>query len=143
MVDMTMLQTERLLLRKWEPTDLEAYVAMCSNPEVMRFISPDGKPMSRFDAWRNLAVHTGHWYLKGFGQFAVVERCSGELVGRVGPWQPDDWPDFEIGWALRSEYWGRGYATEAVRACIEYSFTTLGRTHLVSIIDSENIRSIE
>jgi RimJ/RimL family protein N-acetyltransferase len=127
----------------WEPGDFEAYASMSAEPEVMRFLSPDGKPMPRFDAWRSLAGHIGHWYLRGFGMFAVVERTTGELVGRIGPWQPEGWPDFEIGWTLRRNNWGRGYATEAVKACITYSFTELRRPHLISIIDPDNIRSIK
>ena len=78
----------------------------------------------------------------GYGMFAVVERATGSLVGRVGPWYPEGWPDFEIGWTLRSEYWGRGYATEAVNRCIAYAFTELDRTHLVSLIQPDNSRSI-
>ena len=141
-ISVTPLETERLLLRMWEPEDFEGYASMCSEPEVMRFIAPDGKPLSRFDAWRSFSAHIGHWYLKGFGQFAVVERASGDLAGRIGPWMPEDWPEFEVGWALRRKYWGRGYATEAVKACITYSFAELGKLHLISLIDPDNVRSI-
>ena len=74
--------------------------------------------------------------------FAVVERSSGALVGRVGPWYPEGWPDREIGWSLRSEYWGRGYATEAVSRCIAHAFTDLGWSHLISLIAPDNARSI-
>ena len=138
----TPLETERLILRMWELDDFEAYAEMSADPEVMRFISPDGKPVSRFDAWRSLAASVGHWHLRGFGMFAAVERASGNLIGRIGPWQPEGWPDFEVGWTLRRNYWGRGYATEAVKACITYSFEELGRQHVISLIDPGNIRSI-
>ena len=74
--------------------------------------------------------------------FAVVERGSGQLAGRIGPWQPEGWPDFEVGWSLRRNYWGRGYATEAVKACITYSFEKLGKPHLISVIHPDNHRSI-
>jgi len=126
----------------WEPEDFEAYASMAADPEVMRFLTPDGKAMSRFDAWRSFSAQIGHWYLKGFGQFAVVERTSGDFVGRIGPWHPEGWPDFEIGWALRRKYWGRGYATEAAKTCVTYSFEKLGKAHLISLIDPDNVRSI-
>lgn len=136
------LETERLRLRMWELEDFEAYAAMSAEPEVMRFLATDGKPLSRFEAWRSLSAQAGHWQLRGFGMFAVVERTSGHFVGRIGPWQPEGWPGFEIGWTLRARYWGRGYATEAVSKCIEYAFTELQRPHVISLIDRDNVRSI-
>lgn len=138
----TLLETERLLLRMWQPSDLELYAAMFSEPEVARYLSPNGQPMSREDAWRGLAFQIGHWRLRGFGMFAVIERATNDLVGRIGPLQPEGWPDFEIAWGLRRKYWGRGYATEAVTACIKYSFRELGMHHLISIIDPDNVNSI-
>ena len=79
---------------------------------------------------------------RGSGLLAVTERTTGALVGRIGPGDPEGWPDFESGWMLRSEYWGRGYATEAVNRCIEHVFTDLNRSHLSSFILPENTRSI-
>ena len=138
----TVLETERLILRPFAIEDFDAFAAMYADPRVMQFLAVDGKPMSRFDAWRALAGIVGHWALRGFGMFALVERSTETLVGRAGPWEPEGWPDFEIGWALRSECWGRGYATEAVNRCIAHAFTDLNRSHLSSFILPENIRSI-
>src|SRR5690349_10296390 len=102
--NMTVLETERIVLRTWEPEDFEIYASMCAEPEVVRFTTVDGKPMSRADAWGAFAYQLGHWLLKGFGQFAVVERSSSEIIGRAGPWQPEGWPDFELQCALRRSY---------------------------------------
>jgi RimJ/RimL family protein N-acetyltransferase len=137
-----MLQTTRLTLRPWKIDDYEAFAAMSADPDVMRFLAVDGKPLSRFAAWQGLAASVGHWALRGYGMFAVFERQTGTFVGRVGPWFPEGWPEFEIGWTLRSEYWGRGYATEAAQACVDWAFTELGRDHLVSLILPDNVRSI-
>lgn len=136
------LETERLILRTWTLDDFEDLAAMLADPKVMAFLAIDGKPESRFGAWRALCGLAGHWQLLGFGMFAVIDRASGAFVGRVGPWQPEGWPDFEIGWALRSQYWGRGYAMEAANRCITYAFTDLGRDHLSSFIMPANSRSI-
>jgi RimJ/RimL family protein N-acetyltransferase len=136
------LETDRLTLRPWIVEDFEALAAMSADPEVMRYVAADGKPLSRFAAWQGLTSMVGHWALRGFGMFAVIERSSGEFVGRLGPWQPEGWPEFEIGWTLRSEHWGKGYATEGAERCVEYAFTELGREHLVSLILPENVRSI-
>jgi len=126
----------------WEPEDFENYAGMFAEPDVAHFVTGDGRPMSRFDAWRSLSGQIGHWYLRSFGMFAVVDRTTGDFVGCIGPLQPEGWPDFEIGWGLRRKYWGRGYASEAVKACIKHSFTELGREHLISLIDPHNIRAI-
>jgi RimJ/RimL family protein N-acetyltransferase len=115
---------------------------MYADPEVMQFLAADGKPMSRFDAWFSFSRHVGHWYLRGFGMFAVTERSTGNIIGRIGPWLPEGWPGLEVGWSLRRECWGRGYATEAVKACITYSFETLRQAHVISLIDPGNTRSI-
>jgi RimJ/RimL family protein N-acetyltransferase len=139
---MTTLETERLTLRTWTLEDFDDFAAMSADPMVMQFLSVDGKPLSPFAAWQGLSSIIGHWALRGFGMFSVVERSTGTFIGRVGPWQPEGWPDFEIGWTLRSEYWGRGYATEAASRCITYAFTELQRSHLVSLILPDNLRSI-
>ena len=136
------LETERLILRPFAIDDFDAFAAMCADPRVAEFVTEDGKPLSRFSAWRAFATIVGHWTLRGFGLFAVVERATGTFVGRIGPWQPEGWPGFEIGWTLRSECWGRGYATEAVKRCIENAFTELDRSHISSFIAPENMRSI-
>jgi RimJ/RimL family protein N-acetyltransferase len=138
----TILETERLILRPFAVGDFDAFAAMYADPRVAQFVTEDGKPLSRFAAWRAFAGIVGHWKLRGFGLFAVMERASGAFVGRIGPWEPEGWPDFEIGWALRPEYWGRGYATEAVKQCIDYAFTELDRDHISSFIAPENTRSI-
>src|SRR5438105_8463751 len=135
------LQTDRLTLRMLRESDLDAYAEMCGDAEVMRYIG-DGKPLDRGMAWRNLALMVGHWSLRGYGLWAAEERGSGVLVGRIGFWNPDGWPGFEIGWMLRRSFWGRGYATEGARAALQFAFTRMQRPHVISPIYSENAASI-
>jgi RimJ/RimL family protein N-acetyltransferase len=130
------LETDRLILRGFVETDLDAYAEMCADPEVMRFIG--GKPLSRAEAWRNMATIVGHWYLRGYGFWAVQERSSGEIVGRIGCWQPEGWPGLEVGWTLRRAFWGRGYATEAAKASVDYGFKNLEQSQIISLIDPNN-----
>jgi RimJ/RimL family protein N-acetyltransferase len=134
------LETERLILRSWTLDDFESFADMHAEPDVNRFLN-DGKPLSRFAAWQGFSAIVGHWQLRGFGIFALVERQTGKLAGRVGPWFPEGWPDCEIAWTLRSAFWGRGYATEAARRCLAYAFTELRRDHVVSLIDPANLPS--
>jgi RimJ/RimL family protein N-acetyltransferase len=100
---MVTLDTERLQLRSWRLDDFDDFAAMMADPQVMRFLAGDGKPLPRFGAWQAFASTVGHWELRGFGMFAVIESATGTLVGRVGPWYPEDWPDFEIGWTRLGE----------------------------------------
>lgn len=135
------LQTERLTLRMLRESDLDDYAEMCGDAEVMRYLG-DGKPMDRGMAWRNLAMMLGHWSLRGYGQWAAAERSSGVLVGRIGFWHPDGWPDFEIGWTLRRSFWGQGYATEGAREVLKLAFTQMERPYIISLIRPENLASI-
>jgi RimJ/RimL family protein N-acetyltransferase len=138
---MCTLRSNRLLLRMFRESDLDQYAAMCGDPEVMRYLGA-GMPMTRAEAWRNMAMILGHWQLRGFGLWAVEEHKTGLLVGRAGCWQPEGWPGLEVGWALGRDFWGRGYATEAALAVIDYAFSELGQTHLISLIHPDNGRSI-
>ena len=107
------LETERLVLRPFREADLDAYADLCADPMVMKFLNAAGAPISRADAWRQMAMYLGHWELRGFGTWAVVERVTGEFVGRVGLHYPEGWPDRELGWTIARKFWGKGYASEA------------------------------
>ena len=135
-----MIQTERLVLRMFRESDTDAYAEMLADPEVMRFLG--GRPLPRAEAWRNMAMVLGHWHLRGYGFWAVEEKESGELVGRVGCWRPEGWPRLEVGWTLRRRFWGRGFATEAARASVAYAFEALDQTRVISLIAPENVNSI-
>jgi RimJ/RimL family protein N-acetyltransferase len=138
---MQTLASERLVLRLFRQSDFDAYAEMCGDPEVMRYLG-DGQPLSRADAWRNLALVMGHWQLRGFGLWAVEEKRTGSLVGRVGCWQPEGWPGFEVGWTLRRQFWGKGFATEAALRAVDFAFNSLGRERVISLIQPENSASI-
>lgn len=140
-VEIPSLTTERLLLRGFEPRDEEPYMAMMADPEVTRFLG-DGKPLSRVDAWRQLAMFAGHWTLKGFGLWAVEERATGKLLGRIGCMEPEGWPGFEIGYTLARPAWGQGYAREGAAAALRYARETLGKRDIISIIRPGNAGSI-
>jgi RimJ/RimL family protein N-acetyltransferase len=134
------LETERLLLRLFRESDLDAYAEMCGDPEVMKYLG--GATLSRAESWRNMATVLGHWQLRGFGLWAVEERGSGQLVGRVGCWRPEGWPGLELAWTLRRQSWGKGYATEAARTALDVAFSDLAQPHVISMIHCENEASI-
>ena len=135
------LRTERLLLRMFREEDFEEYTAMVADAEVTRYLG-EGKPLARGDAWRQMAFILGHWQLRGYGLWAVEESSTGRLVGRIGFLYPEGWPDFELGWTLAREFWGRGYATEGARRALDFAFEELGREHVISLIRPDNTPSI-
>jgi RimJ/RimL family protein N-acetyltransferase len=138
---MVTLETERLILRMLRESDFDAYAAMCADREVMRYIG-DGQPLDRPMAWRNLAMVIGHWTLRGYGLWAVDQRSSGALIGRIGFWNPEGWPGFELGWMLDRPYWGLGFATEGARAALQFAFTQMDQPRVISLIRPRNSASI-
>ncbi|HEY4029580.1 MAG TPA: GNAT family N-acetyltransferase [Caulobacteraceae bacterium] len=132
------LETERLILRRPDESDLDAFTELMADPEVTRFL---GGPASRTVAWRAIATIAGAWAIQGFGMFSVIDRGSGRWIGRAGPWRPEGWPGSEVGWALTRSAWGQGYATEAARASIEFAFDKLGWDEVIHMIDPLNAPS--
>jgi RimJ/RimL family protein N-acetyltransferase len=135
------IQTQRLTLRGFEERDFDAYADLVADAEVTRFLG-DGSPISAADAWRQMAMILGHWQLRGFGLWAVEERSTGALIGRIGVHEPGGWPGFELAYTLGRQYWGKGYATEGGRASLDHARRVLGRSEIISIIRPDNIGSI-
>jgi len=138
---MIQLETERLILRMWRDDDFEAYAGIYADPEVTRYLMP-ARPLTRSEAWGYFVYLVGHWHLRGYGHWAVEEKSSGELIGRIGFAYPDGWPGIELGWILGRKYWGRGYATEGARQALKYAFAEMGQDHIISLIQPENRSSI-
>ena len=133
------IETERLLLRRWQGRDMAPYTAMLSDPGTARFITVDGKPVvDEMTGWRHAAVMAGHWTLHGAGMFVVEEKSSGKFAGRVGPWSPPGWPGFEVGWGIACACRGKGYAVEAARASIDWTFATFEIDEIIHCIDADN-----
>ena len=141
MTDVPLLHTERLVLRAFEARDFEPYAAMMADPEVTRHLA-DGRPLERTEAWRQMAMFAGHWALRGFGVWAVAERTTGAFVGRIGCFEPEGWPGFEVAYTLARHAWGRGYAREGAAASLRYARDTLGRSDVISVIRPGNAGSI-
>jgi RimJ/RimL family protein N-acetyltransferase len=114
---------------------------LMQDPEVMQFVG-DRRVPSAQDSWRAVAGWIGHWALRGYGQWAIEVRDSGELVGRAGVINPQGWPGAEVGYLLGKHWWGRGYATEAARAAMNWAFRERDFDRLLSLIDPDNAASI-
>ena len=134
-----MIETERLLLRRVEPRDHEAIHRLNADPDFTRHLAG---VQTREQSEAAIARWERHWDEHGFGIFAVEWRETGELIGRVGVQYHRVWPDDpEVGWALDPVFWGRGIATEAGAACVNWGFGELGYERLVSITTEANVAS--
>ena len=132
------IETPRLILRPPRLDDLDAWSAMMADEETARFI---GGVAERSVCWRQLMSMIGSWHAHGFAMFSVVDKSTGRWVGRVGPWQPEDWPGPEVGWAIVREWWGKGYAVEAASASMDWAFTELGWEQVIHSIAPANVAS--
>jgi [ribosomal protein S5]-alanine N-acetyltransferase len=133
------LETERLILRPMLQTDFEALHLIFTDAKVMAaFNHPvfTGEQMQRW-LQRNL----DHQNEFGYGLFSVILKETGELIGECGLEQMEDQEAAELGYDLRSDFWNRGYATEAALAVRDYSFDVLCLPRLISLIRVGNLAS--
>ena len=132
------LETDRLLLRPPQAQDFEPWAAFIADEEAARHI---GGVQPRPVAWRSFAAMIGVWHLQGFAFFSVIEKATGEWVGRLGPWNPEGWPGTEVGWSIARPHWGKGYAPEGATAATDWAFDQLGWSEVIHTIAEENVNS--
>jgi RimJ/RimL family protein N-acetyltransferase len=139
-VEGLILETPRLLLRKFTPQDVDALLSVLGDPVVMEFY-PAPLDRKRVVEWitRNLA----RYERDGHGLWAMVLKDTGELIGDCGCilQEVEGRNQVEVGYQVRRDLWGRGYATEAARACMIYAFGQLGANRVISMIRPPNLRS--
>lgn len=137
---MCVLETPRLVLRHFLPSDLDALYAVIGDRLTMQYY-PGSFERKDARAWieRNQMryVETGH------GLYAVVLKRTGEMIGDCGLVRQQVEGDalMEVGYHLRRDQWGQGYATEAARACMDYGFRTWQPDKIISLIRPENLPS--
>ncbi len=137
---MNCIETDRLQLRQWNENDFETLAAYYADENNAKYV---GGQKNADDAWRLLALHIGHWQLKGFGYWAVDEKETGDFIGCVGLWKSPGWPELELGYWLLNKHQGKGYALEAALACKDYARNVLQAKSLVSYIHPDNAPSIK
>ena len=132
------LETERLILRPPQADEFPAWCALLGDEEASRFIGGAQPPPV---VWRVMRTVAGGWALDGFHMFSVIEKATGDWVGRIGPLQPEGWPGAEVGWGVVPSRWGLGYAPEAAAAAIDWVFDHLGWAEVIHTIDPANVAS--
>ena len=136
------IETERLLIRPFAPgSDSGEMADVYCDPDVMRFV-PGGALADEEAVRKMLERYVRAQAERGFSSWALVERRAGRLVGDVGfgIFQPTG--DVELGYALARDCWGRGYATEAARACLTAALTHLDAPRIIAVVDLENEASL-
>ena len=137
------LETDRLILRAWEPDDRKVFARINADPLIMEYF-----PRVLDEAASNRLVDRfeQHFEKHGFGFYALALQETGEFIGFVGLSHVDFdapfTPAVEIAWRLDYAYWGKGYATEAASAVLEHAFGPLGLTEVVAYAVHDNTRAI-
>jgi RimJ/RimL family protein N-acetyltransferase len=141
---MIMIETPRLVLRRWREEDVLPMAAINADPEVMRWIR-DGSVRDEQQSRAQIESWEQQWEEQGFGLFAVELRETGELAGFTGlavpTFMPEVMPAVEVGWRLGRDHWGRGLASEAARVAVRHAFDQAGLSRIVSIAQVGNVAS--
>jgi RimJ/RimL family protein N-acetyltransferase len=136
------LTTDRLLLREWREEDRPPFAELNADPQVAEFL---GQPMDRAASDALVDRIVGHWATDGHGLWAVERVEDGRFLGFTGLAAPSFetafTPCVEVGWRFAAAAWGRGYATEAARAALQFGFDDVDLDEIVSFTTAANVRS--
>jgi ribosomal-protein-alanine N-acetyltransferase len=141
---MKILETERLILRRLLPEDLDDLFALYRDPEIRRYF-PEGT-LTYEETQEEL-----EWFLNGhpehpeLGLWATIHKETNQFIGRCGllPWTIDGQYDVEVAYLLSKAYWRQGLGTEVARAILNYGFEQLHLSRLICLIDPDNEASIK
>lgn len=139
---MITIETERLILRQWQESDLAPFAQMNGDADVMRYFPYIMTPQES-DAM--VAGINQHWQRNRFGLFAVERKDTGRFIGMIGLDRPrfeaHFTPCFEIGWRLAPAHWQQGFATEGAKAVMRLAFQAMKLPRLVSFTAAQNMPS--
>lgn len=137
-----MIETERLILRRYTHEDIEAAYQMNLDPEVSRYTG-DGGVHNREEIRRMITEHVmGDYETHGFGRFAVIYKPDNVYIGFSGLKFLEDYQEVDLGYRFVRKYWGKGIATESGLASIAYGFETLKLDHIIGLVYPENVASV-
>ncbi|REH56081.1 RimJ/RimL family protein N-acetyltransferase [Tenacibaculum gallaicum] len=142
------LETERLILREFKKNDLEGIFELDSNPEVHKYLG--NKPITTYkQAEDNIAFIQEQYKERGIGRFACIEKTSGDFIGwsglKLNQGEKETLNGFtnfiDIGYRFIPRFWGKGYASEAAFACLDFGFKKLNYDIIYGAAETENIGS--
>jgi len=136
------METERLILRDWREADWEPFFAGTNTPEGMRWLG--GVMDADKQAWQRARLE-GYACDHGFTFWVVERKADGAVIGMCGLKRSNQeggpQGDFEVGWRLRQDTWGQGYAREAATASLDHAFGVLGAPHVLALTVPGNTAS--
>jgi RimJ/RimL family protein N-acetyltransferase len=139
-VSLPSFETPRLLLRPRSLADTEACLAMDHEPEVTRFVDGPWSDPTEHRAF--IEERSCGPYAEGLGYWTILRRADDAFIGWVLLIPCDAvGPDIEIGWRLRPQVWGQGYATEAALPLVRHGFETLELDEIIAEVDEHNLAS--
>jgi RimJ/RimL family protein N-acetyltransferase len=135
------IQTTRLFLRPWSPDDVVELFDILWEKDVLRYLpNTDPPPLERVGKY--ISRQIDHWQEHGYGHWAVVGRENGLLLGWNGLGYLPEIDETEVAYLLRRSAWGRGFASEAAQAAIQFGFDKTGLDTIIGLVHPENIASI-
>ncbi|HVW36550.1 MAG TPA: GNAT family N-acetyltransferase [Pirellulales bacterium] len=136
---MQILETPRLIVRRWTAADADSLHSICSDPEVMRYVG-DGAPWNRERTRQFIEDAVATEQTHGYCRWPLVAKDTGLLVGFCGFIPTEE--GAEMGWRLASQFWGRGLANEAAQAVLKFGADSLGFRRITATVHCENRASL-
>ena len=136
---MSIIETERLLLRMFRSEDLDDLTGLLRDPDVVKYVG-DGKPVDREEAEKALKSIIKHWETHGFGRWLVVDKKTQDFIGFGGLRSLFGTP--EVVYHLAKAYWGKGFAMELARAALKFGFEEHRFDRIVAVAKPQNTASI-
>lgn len=135
-----MFETERLLIRKFTPDDLDKLIELRSDEEVIKYIG--GKRMQNPESIaKRLQFYIDCYEKCGFGMCAMIWKETGQMIGWCGLQPLEETGETEVGYGMTKEFWGKGIGVECASAWLRYGFETAGAGRIVAVADPENTGS--
>jgi [ribosomal protein S5]-alanine N-acetyltransferase len=140
-MDIPTIETEHLILKGWKPEDADVLFDILQEDGILDYF-PNPKPPPRAKADDYIAHHLWHWKQFGYGHWAVVTRADNRVVGWNGLEYLPELVETEVAYLLSKRVWGRGYATEAARAAVEFGFERAGLNKIIGLVHPGNAGSV-
>ncbi|EEF25578.1 conserved hypothetical protein [Ricinus communis] len=131
------LATERLTLRAYRRADFALFAEHLMHPDSAAHLGQ----ADRATAWRIFTAHAGLWVIDDAGWWAIEDKHSGQLVGNIGAFFREQSGVMELGWNTYRAYWGKGIASEAARAVLQYAFEVRAEAQVRALIAPDNTAS--